>query len=144
MDATTAGYLIVKTSHLLSVIGWMATVLCLPHLVVEIAMTKDDVATQQRLVTMGRRLYRLGHHLFGLAFIFGMTLWLHFGFGGRWLHVKLVLVAMLLAHFTIGGRWLKGLPKGRALPSVASLRWFARAPAFLLPGVVWLALARNL
>lgn len=59
-----------------------------------------------------------------------------------WLHAKLALVALLLAYFIVSGRWLKGLEKGRALPSSRTLRWFNELPVLLLVGVVYLVLAK--
>ena len=91
---------------------------------------------------MGRRLYRFGHVMFGLALVAGLALWLHFGIAGGWLHAKLVLVALLLAHYIVAGRWLKGLENGRALPSSKALRWFNELPVLLLVAVVYLVLAK--
>jgi putative membrane protein len=91
---------------------------------------------------MGRKLYRFGHNMFGIAMILGLVLWLYFGIAGGWLHAKLTLVVLLLAHFIIAGRWLKGAEKGRTLPSSFKLRLFNEAPVLLLIGVVWLVLAK--
>ncbi len=59
-----------------------------------------------------------------------------------WLHAKLFLVALMLAHYIVGGRWLKGVEKGRALPSATALRLFNELPVLLLLGVIWLVLAK--
>jgi putative membrane protein len=91
---------------------------------------------------MGRRLYRFGHAMFGFAVVLGMVLWLHFDMTGGWLHAKLALVVLLLAHFVIAGRWLKGVERGRALPSTRTLRWFNEVPVFVLVGIVYLVLAK--
>ena len=91
---------------------------------------------------MGRKLYRFGHNMFGLALILGLVLWLYFHVSGGWLHAKLALVALLLAHFIIAGRWLKGVDKGRALPSSFKLRLFNELPVLLLVVIVYLVLAK--
>ena len=91
---------------------------------------------------MGRRLYRFGHVMFGLAVALGLLLWLHFGMTGGWLHAKLALVALMLAHFIVSGRWLKGADAGRALPSSKALRWFNELPVLLLVAIVYLVLAK--
>jgi len=135
-------YLWTKTAHLVFVIAWMAGVFYLPRILVNIAEAGDQPAVRARLVLMGRRLYRFGHIMFGLAVVLGLVLWLHFGIAGGWLHAKLVLVALMLAHNTVAGRWLKGVDKGRALPSSKALRWFNEAPVLLLVGVVYLVLAK--
>ena len=93
-------YLLTKTAHLVFVIAWMSTVFYLPRILVNIAEagggdTPEGRAVRARLVLMGRRLYRFGHIMFGLALLLGLALWLHFGIGGGWLHAKLLLVAIV-------------------------------------------------
>ena len=135
-------YLWTKTAHLVFVIAWMAAVFYLPRILVNLAEAGDEPAVRARLVLMGRRLYRFGHTMFGLAFLLGLALWLHFGIAGSWLHLKLVFVALLLAHYGVAGRWLKGVDKGRALPAAKTLRWFNELPVVLLVSVVYLVLAK--
>ena len=132
----------VKTFHLVFVIAWMATVFYLPRILVNLTEMQGQPETQARLLMMGRKLYRFGHNMFGIAMILGLVLWLYFGIAGGWLHAKLTLVVLLLAHFIIAGRWLKGAEKGRVLPSSFKLRLFNEAPLLLLIGVVWLVLAK--
>lgn len=145
-------YLLVKTFHLLFVIAWMAAVFYLPRILVNIAESAGHREVQARLELMGRRLYRFGHVMFGLAVILGLLLWLGYHFipdfptmvGGRagWLHAKLALVVLILAHYIVAGRWLKGLAKGKPLPSGKTLRWFNEVPVVVLLGVVYLVLAK--
>lgn len=135
-------YLITKTAHLVFVIAWMASVFYLPRILVNIAEAGSSVEVKARLVLMGRRLYRFGHVMFGLAFVFGLVLWLYFHVTGGWLHAKLMLVALILAHYIVAGRWLKGVDAGRALPSSRTLRWFNELPVLLLVAVVWMVLAK--
>jgi putative membrane protein len=135
-------YLWTKTAHVVFVMAWMGGVFYLPRILVNIAEAGDEPAVRARLILMGRRLYRFGHIMFGLAVALGLTLWLHFGMTGEWLHAKLCLVALLLAHYIMAGRWLKGAEAGRALPSSKALRWFNEAPVLLLVGVVYLVLAK--
>ena len=77
-------YLLTKTAHLVFVMAWMGGVFYLPRILVNIAEAGDEPAVRARLVLMGRRLYRFGHVMFGLAFLLGLALWLHFGIGGGW------------------------------------------------------------
>ncbi|MBB1089534.1 CopD family protein [Lysobacter sp. SG-8] len=135
-------YLITKTAHLVFVIAWMAAVFYLPRILVNLVEAGDAPDVRARLVLMGRRLYRFGHVMFGLAVALGLALWLHFGVMGGWLHAKLLLVALVLAHYIVAGRWLKGVDAGRALPSARALRWFNELPVLLLVGIVWLVLAK--
>lgn len=137
-------YFWTKSLHLLFVIAWMATVFYLPRILVNIAEVGDAPAVRERLVLMGRRLYRFGHIMFGIALVFGLVLWFHFDIAGGWLHIKLTLIALMLAHFVVAGRWLKGVDKGLALPSGKTLRWFNEVPVFLLLAVIYLVLAKPL
>ncbi len=145
-------YFWVKTAHLVFVIAWMATVFYLPRILVNMTETRAQPDVQARLLLMGKKLYRFGHGMFGLAVLLGLVLWIGYRFipdfptmvasGSGWLHAKLALVALMLAHFIVAGRWLKGVEKGRALPSSKALRWFNELPVLLLVVVVYLVLAK--
>ena len=67
-------YLWIKTFHLLFVIAWMAAVFYLPRILVNIAEAGTDTAVRARLVLMGRRLYKFGHSMLGLALLLGAVL----------------------------------------------------------------------
>ena len=69
-------YFWVKTLHIVMMTAWMAAVFYLPRILVNQAEAAGQQAVQQRLGLMGRRLYRFGHVMFGLAFILGLVLWL--------------------------------------------------------------------
>ncbi|KAB8314491.1 CopD family protein [Tolypothrix campylonemoides VB511288] len=135
-------YLWTKTFHLVFVIAWMASVFYLPRILVNLAEAGGEAAVRDRLALMGRRLYRFGHAMFGIAVLVGLALWLHFGIAGGWLHAKLALVVLMLVHFVVAGRWLKRAAAGGALPSSRALRWFNEIPVFALVAVVYLVLAK--
>lgn len=135
-------YLLIKTFHLVFVIAWMASVFYLPRILVNLAEAGEVPAVRERLLLMGRRLYRFGHVMFGIALALGMALWLHFHIMGGWLHAKLLLVGMLLAYYILNGRILQAVVAGRPLPSPRALRWFNELPLPLLVMVVWLVLAK--
>ena len=147
-----ATYLWVKTFHLLFVVAWMAAAFYLPRILVNLAEAEGQAEVRERLVLMGRRLYRFGHTVFGLAVALGVVLWLGHrmidgfptmvGSPAGWLHAKLLLVALMLAHYIVAGRWLKGVDKGRALPSSRALRVFNELPVLGLVLVIWLVLAK--
>ena len=145
-------YLWTKTFHLVFVIAWMAAVFYLPRILVNIAEAGGSQEVRARLLLMGRRLYRFGHVMFGIAFVLGLVLWLGYrvlpafptmvGAGTAWLHAKLGLVLLLLAFYIVTGRWLKGAERGRPLPSGTALRWFNELPLLALVAIVWLVLAK--
>jgi putative membrane protein len=147
-------YLWTKSIHLLFVMAWVATVFYLPRTLVNLAESAEagePEAVRARLSLMGRRLYRFGHTVFGLAFVFGVLLWQGHrawpqaypivGTGG-WLHAKLGLVAVLLAFFIYCGRALKGIAAGA--PAGSSKRWrlWNELPIALLLAIIYLVLAK--
>ena len=138
--------------HLLFVIAWMATVFYLPRILVNMAETANEPAVQARLQLMGRRLYKFGHSMFGIAFVFGLALWQGWRLfpatlpnvtaGMHWIDAKLTLVAVLLAYFIWCGRLLKRKAAGAALPSSRALRWLNELPVLLLLAVIFLVIAK--
>ncbi len=145
-------YLWVKSFHVLFVIAWMATVFYLPRILVNLAEAGDEPAVKARLLLMGRRLYKFGHNMFGIAFVFGLALWQgwrlwptklpNVAAGMHWIDAKLTLVALLLAYFVWVGRLVKRCETGGALPSAKALRWWNELPLPLLLGVIFLVLAK--
>jgi putative membrane protein len=145
-------YVLIKTLHVLFVIAWMAAVFYLPRILVNMRETANEPSVQARLQLMGRRLYKFGHSMFGMAFLFGLTLWQ----GWRlfpsmlpnivgpmhWIDAKLTLVAVLLAYFIVCGRMLKRAAAGIALPSSRALRWLNELPVLLLLAVLYLVIAK--
>lgn len=158
-------YLWVKTLHIVMMTAWMASVFYLPRILVNQAEAAGEPAVAARLGLMGARLYRFGHIMFGLAFVFGLVLWLGYlvplhlneyfdqqvlpdfptmvaaGAAG-WLHAKLALVIALMVYYVVSGRWVKAAAAGRALPSSRALRWFNELPLLLFIAIVYLVLAK--
>jgi putative membrane protein len=145
-------YLLIKSLHLLFVIAWMATVFYLPRILVNLAEAAGEPKVQVRLQLMGRRLYKFGHNMFGIAFVFGVALWQGWRVfpgalpnvtaGTHWIDAKLTLVALLLIYFIWAGRVLKRSINGRPLPSARTLRWFNELPVLLLFGVIYMVIAK--
>jgi putative membrane protein len=151
-DESFVIYPLIKSLHIVFVIAWMATVFYLPRILVNLAETANEPPVQARLQLMGRRLYKFGHGMFGLAFLFGLTLWQGWRVlparlpnvtaGTHWIDAKLTLVVLLLVYFVWCGRMLKRKAAGGSLPSSTSLRWINEVPVLLLLGVVFLVVAR--
>jgi putative membrane protein len=145
-------YLLIESLHLLFVIAWMAAVFYLPRILVNLAETPNEPAVQARLQLMGRRLYQFGHGMFGIAVLFGLTLWQGWRVfpstlpnvtaGMHWIDAKLLLVAVLLAYFIWCGRMLKHKSAGDSLPSSRALRWINELPVLVLLAVIYLVTAK--
>jgi putative membrane protein len=142
-------YLWIKLFHLLFVLAWMAAVFYLPRILVNVAETPGQAEVQARLLLMGHRLYRFGHHLFGVAFLLGLVLYVgHYASDAmpdvvgsmKWIHAKLALVVLMMAFYVACGRALRRVGRGGALPSSTTLRWLNEIPLLLLVPILWLVL----
>jgi len=144
-------YLWIKSLHVLFVMAWVAAVFYLPRILVNIAEAGAEPAVKARLELMGLRLYRFGHMMFGMAFLFGLTLWLgsyvfpnalpHWGEMG-WLHAKLGLVVVLMGFYVWSGKLVKRSANGGTLPPSRTLRLVNELPVFLLLGIIFLVIAK--
>src|SRR3546814_16958665 len=95
-----------KPAYLVLLIAWMAAVFYLPRILVNLAEAGGDPGVRARLVLMGRRLYRFGHVMFGLAPLLGLVLWLGYrviadfptmvAAGTGWVPANLAHVGLLL------------------------------------------------
>lgn len=144
-------YMWIKSLHVLFVMAFVAAVFYLPRILVNIAEAGDDKAVRARLELMGLRLYRFGHSMFGMAVLFGVTLWQGWrlfpgtlpNFGeAAWLHAKLTLVVLLLVYYVWTGRLVKRSAKGGTLPGTRALRIMNELPVFVLLGIIFLVIAK--
>src|SRR3546814_9197651 len=72
--------------------------------------------------------------MFAAALLFGLPLWLGYkvspawfppiAAAGSWMHVKLLLVAVIFAFYITTGRMLKASAVRGSLPSGGVLRWY--------------------
>jgi putative membrane protein len=95
----SSAYLWVKAFHIVFVASWFAGLFYLPRIFVNLAMVPaDSHAERERLLLMGRKLYRFTNVLMIPALGLGLWLWLGWGIGGGWLHVKLLLVVGVIGY----------------------------------------------
>ncbi len=97
------GYLWVKAFHIVFVASWFAGLFYLPRLFVNLAMVPaDSHAERERLLLMGRKLYRFTTLLMVPALVLGLVLWLGYGVGrgpgSGWMHAKLLLVVGAIGY----------------------------------------------
>lgn len=145
-------YFWVKSLHIVLVMAWVAAAFYLPRILINIVEDGGNDAVRERLLLMGRRLYRFGHVMFALAVVAGLVLWMGYrmipdfptmvGSGTGWLHAKLLLVAVMFAMYIYEGRQLKVVARGGALPSAKLLRLRNEVPVLILLVIVWLVLAK--
>ncbi len=131
----------IKSLHLIFVTSWFAGLFYLPRLFVNHAMV-NDAATLERLTMMEHKLYRFMLPLAVLAIVFGLWLWLGYGITGAWLHVKLVLVAGLVAYHLYCGKLMRDFKAGSNIRSHVWYRWFNEIPVLILFAVVILVIVK--
>ncbi|TXI36900.1 MAG: CopD family protein [Methylophilus methylotrophus] len=131
----------VKAFHIIFVTSWFAGLFYLPRIYVNLAMEQDPQA-HARLILMANKLYRFMQPLMLLALVFGIWLWLGYGFTGGWLHAKLALVVLLIGYHHYCGRLLKQFKPGQSRHSHVWFRWFNEIPVLILFAVVILVVIK--
>ncbi|MBK6617755.1 MAG: protoporphyrinogen oxidase HemJ [Nitrosomonas sp.] len=132
----------IKSIHIIFMVTWFAGLFYLPRLFVYHAMCTDQ-AGNERFKVMERKLY-YGIMTPGavLTIVFGVWLWLGYGFTGVWLHVKLALVILLVIYHIYCGRLLKAFKEDRNQHGHVYYRWFNELPVLILVAVVILVVVK--
>lgn len=132
----------IKAFHIIAVICWMSAIFYMPRLFVYHVMAEDQLG-RDRFKIMQRKLYR-GIMLPSMiaSLVFGIWLWLGYGFSGNWLYAKLALVGLLLAYHvwcsqTIAKLASDEIPHGHVFYRVAN-----ELPVFLLFAIVILVVVK--
>ena len=131
----------VKAFHIIFVTSWFAGLFYLPRLFVNHAMV-NDAATLERLSLMEHKLYRFMFPLAALAIVFGLWLMIGYGIKGGWLHVKLLLVAGLIAYHIYCGKLMRDFTVGKNTRSHIWYRWFNEVPVLMLFAIVILVVVK--
>ena len=135
-----------KALHIIFMVTWFAGLFYLPRIFVYHAMAKEAV-TREHLKIMERKLYRFITPLMWLMIGFG--LWLIFinGWGWfsvqTWLHIKLVLVAILIGYHFYCGKIVNDFQDDRNVRNHVFYRWFNEVPVLFLFAVVILAVIKQ-
>jgi len=135
-----------KAFHIIAVVTWFAALFYLPRLFVYHAMSSDPVSIE-RFKIMERKLYRgimtpsaIIVLLFGLWLLWDYAWAAYKGMG--WLHLKLVLVALLYAYHGYCGHLLKRFAEDKNTRSHVYYRWFNELPVLILIAVVILVVVK--
>lgn len=131
----------IKALHIVFVTSWFAGLFYLPRLFVNLAQ-ETDAAARARLLLMARKLYRFMSLLQGPAILFGLWLWLGYGFDGAWLYAKLGIVVLLIGYHHACGALLRRFEAGSNTRSHVWYRWFNEVPVILLFAAVVLVVVK--
>ncbi len=132
----------IKSLHIIFMVTWFAGLFYLPRLFVYHAQCTDR-GRNERFKVMERKLY-YGIMTPGavLTVVFGVWLWLGYGFSGSWLHIKLVLVAALIIYHFICGKYVKAFKHDNNTHGHVYYRWFNEFPVLVLFAVVILVVVK--
>jgi putative membrane protein len=134
-------YLWIKALHIVFIASWFAGLFYLPRIFVNLAQ-ESNPATIERLLLMGRKLYRFTTMLMVPALALGLWLWLGYGVTGGWLHAKLALVIVTIGYHHACGSLLKKFERGVNTRSHKWFRYFNEVPVFLLLAIVILVVVK--
>jgi len=135
----------IKAFHIIFMVAWFAGIFYLPRLFVNHAMAEEE-DVKARLALMEGKLYRFITPWMLLTIVFG--LWLLFDYAWAafanmwWLHLKLVLVALLIGYHFYCGKIIRDFANNRCQRSHAWFRWFNELPVLVLFVVVILAVVK--
>jgi putative membrane protein len=132
----------IKCFHVLGVMAWMAGIFYLPRIFVHYEEGRAAGEDVRRLVTMANRLYAFMTLMAVVALGLGLWLWQGYGFAGRWLQVKLVLVIGLIGYHFACRLFVQRLRSNAALPSGTMLRLFNEAALLLIVPILVMAIVK--
>jgi len=137
-----------KAFHIIFLVTWFAGLFYLPRLFVYCAEAGEEVV-RERLKVMQRRLLMITHIGGALTVVFGIALtgwWLHHApralMSGGWFHLKLLLVACLIAYHAMLVGLVRRFASDRNTRSSRWLRVFNEIPALLLIAIVILVVVK--
>lgn len=132
----------VKAFHIMAVVSWFAGLFYLPRLFVYHAMSEDQVS-KERFKVMERKLFRgIMTPSAVIAVVLGLTLWLHYGIGGGWMHAKFALVLLLIAYHLYCWKLLSDFKHDRNTRGHVYYRVFNEIPVLILIAVVILVVVK--
>jgi len=135
----------IKSLHIIFVITWFAGLFYLPRLFVYHSMVAaTDRDGNERFKIMERKLF-FGIMTPGgiLTIVFGSWLWLGYGITGTWLHIKLALVAALIAYHIYCGKLMFDFKHDRNRYGHVFYRWLNELPTVILVAVVLLVVLKR-
>jgi len=144
-------FLVLRALHLIGIVCWFAGLFYLVRLFIYHVEAFDEAEPKRSILTaqfalMERRLwYAITVPAMILTAVAGT--WLMFGYHDvireSWLHVKLVFLAILFGYHYDCGRIRQRLARGERSHTSRQLRIYNEVATFLLVGIVFVAVSRN-
>ena len=126
-------------------VTWFAALFYLPRLFVYHAMSEDQIS-KDRFKIMERKLYR-GIMTPSMIVVIALGIWMitynpSYYLSAGWMHVKLALVAFLVAYHFMCGSLLKKFTQDANDKTHVFYRWFNEVPVLFLIAIVILVVVR--
>ena len=138
--------MIPKALHLIFMTTWFAALFYLPRLFVYHAMSDDEISLERFKVMERKLCYGIMTPSLILTLLFGFWMLWDYAWAAyasaRWLHLKLLLIAILVAYHAYCGVLLKHFKEDNNQRSHVWYRWFNEAPVLLLVAIVFLAVLK--
>jgi protoporphyrinogen IX oxidase len=135
----------VKAFHIVFVASWFAGLFYLPRIFINLAMETHPAAVE-RLLLMGRKLYRFMTLLAAVALVLGLWLWMGYGIGrgpgNGWMHAKLALVLFVIGYHHACGVMLRKFERGQNQRSHRFYRFFNESAVLLFAAVTVLVVVK--
>ena len=126
----------IKAFHVIFMVTWFAGLFYLPRLFVYHAMCGDQPGIDRFKIMERKLFYGIMTPGGVLTIIFGIWLWLGYGFSGAWLHAKLTLVVVLIAYHLYCLKLLNDFKHDRNTRSHIFYRWFNEFPVLLMIAII--------
>ena len=136
----------VKAFHIVFMVTWFAGLFYLPRLFVYHAVSDDRISID-RFKVMERKLF-FGIMTPGAVLTIVLGVWMLIDYawnafsGTGWLHLKLLLVAVLIGYHVYCGKLVADFKHERNRRSHVFYRWFNEIPVLLLIAIVILVVVR--
>ena len=136
----------VKAFHIVFMVTWFAGLFYLPRLFVYHAVSDDRISID-RFKVMERKLF-FGIMTPGAVLTIVLGVWMLIDYAWNafsdtgWLHLKLLLVAVLIGYHVYCGKLVADFKHERNRRSHVFYRWFNEIPVLLLIAIVILVVVR--
>ncbi|MEO9822120.1 MAG: CopD family protein [Paracoccaceae bacterium] len=131
----------VKIIHILCVMGWMTSIFAVPRALIYWKREYERIKEDGPLGDLTFRLYRFSSGLGIIAAITGLWLGWSWSFP-PWVHLKLLLVALLALHYVMTGRMVARARRGEFRESDRFLRIFNEISVFGVIGILWVVVVK--
>jgi putative membrane protein len=135
-------FLWIKLLHILTMTSWMAGIFYLPRIYVHYVEGRAAGQDVARLEIMARKLFGFMSVMAVLTLVFGLWLWLGYGFRGGWVHAKLLFVGFLIGYHGWCFAYLKRMQAGRLTQSGRYFRLFNELPLLIFIPILYFVLMK--